>query len=58
MLAKEYLNCKFIDMATVSVLSNTGIEDSWNAKGNNGILLVCSNVLNTNPFMLNECFRG
>ncbi|KAL9355629.1 hypothetical protein Peur_053599 [Populus x canadensis] len=32
-------------MATVSVLSNTGIEDSWNAKGNNGILLVCSNVV-------------
>jgi len=44
-------------MATVSVLSNTGIEDSWNAKGNNGILLVCSNVLNSNPFIWNECFR-
>jgi hypothetical protein len=41
-------------MATVSVLSNTGIEDSWNAKGNNGILLVCSNVF---PFILNEYFR-
>ncbi|KAG6754738.1 hypothetical protein POTOM_040532 [Populus tomentosa] len=40
MLAKEYyLNCKFIDMATVSVLSSTAIEDSLNAKGNNKICL-------------------
>jgi hypothetical protein len=37
MLAKEYLNCKFIDMATVSVLSSTAIEGSLNAKGNNKI---------------------
>lgn len=36
-LAKEHPNCKFIAMATVSVLSDTVIEDSWNAKGNNKI---------------------
>ncbi|KAB5533876.1 hypothetical protein DKX38_016962 [Salix brachista] len=48
-LAKEHPNCKFIAMATVSVLSDTVIEDSWNAKGNNKICKFASLLLSFFP---------